>query len=308
MRNLLLLLCFISLLLAALGAIAQNGAYSWYYNYSITNNPDGSVGVTPTAEVTGIDDVSDWIEGSYRPVCTVRPKIQLSGDPDWVGGTRVALGRAVDQVRTGQALRIPINGADVGLDYSVEVDVTCSGAPNPNYYRYPGLSDLWEWSAMDLNFWYLAGFVPAQTGPPYWYTYCTSAEICPVSYGVASIKNFVDFADFLALKFRSGYDNIWYDDPDYMPPFGPCAWSVVPNCQSSGVVPQSILNPFTFSCSDGAQNYYVSVLDTVPWVEVQIGNIVKGTLLSNTVLDKKYPGFQPALSCSASPPHLGVWR
>jgi hypothetical protein len=192
--------CFISVLFFAALVAAQNGAHSSYFDYTVTYNADGSAYVTPTAEVSGIDDVSGWAEGSYRPVCTVRPKVQLNGDADWVGGTRVALGRAVDQVRTGQAVYVPADGSTAGVNFVVEADVTCSGAPNPNYYRYPGLSDLWEWSAMDFNFWYLAGFVPAQTGPPYWYTYCTSADICPVTYGVASIKNFVDFADFATWK------------------------------------------------------------------------------------------------------------
>jgi hypothetical protein len=46
------------------------------------------------------------------------------------------------------------------------------------------------------SFWFLIGFAPAQTDPPYWYQYCSAPYLCPVAYGVASIKNFVDCADF----------------------------------------------------------------------------------------------------------------
>ena len=189
-------LCFIMLLLVAVVAVAQNNAYSSYYSYTVTPNGDGSAYVTPTAEVSGIDDVSDWIEGSYRPLCTVRPKIQLNGDADWVGGTRLALGRAVDQIHTGQAVHVPADGSAVGLDFAVEADVMCSGAPNPNYYQYPDIARLNTWSQIDVNFWFLSGFDPVQTSPPFHLQYCPSAVICPVNYGVASIKNFVDFADF----------------------------------------------------------------------------------------------------------------
>jgi hypothetical protein len=204
--------CFVSVLVLVTGAAAQNGTYSSFYDYTVTYNPDGSANVTPTAEVSGIDDVSDWVEGSYRPLCSVGPKIQVPGDANWVAGTRVALGRAVNQVRTGQAQHIPRDGSEVNVNLAVEVDAFCSGAPNPNYYLYPGIANLYTWSAMDPAFWYLAGFAPAQTGPPYWYQYCSSGDVCPVSYGVASIKNFVDFADFLAVKISLFANNYAYYD------------------------------------------------------------------------------------------------
>ncbi len=167
-------------------------------------NGDHSANVTPTAEISGIDDVSDWIEGSYRPLCTVRPKIQLNNDATWVGGTRVALGRAVDQVHTGPAVYVPANGSSVGLDFAVEADVFCSGAPNPTYYQYPSLAYLISWSNVELYYWSLEGFEPAQYNPPYYVAYCPSAAICPVNYGVASIKNFVDFADFVDIIIGAG--------------------------------------------------------------------------------------------------------
>ncbi len=249
MKCSLVTICFISLLFVAVVAEAQNGDYSSYYTYTMNYNPDGSATVTPTAEVTGIDDVSDWVEGQYRPVCNVRPKIELTGDADWVGGARVALGHAVDQVRTGQALQVPADGSTVYLNLSVEADVSCSGAPNPTYYMYPGIADFYNWSDVDPNFWFIAGFAPAQTGPPYWYQYCFSGDICPVGYGVASVRNFVDFADFVnvyintgltLLKMIPGTENgcrltlgQWYCDygaitwctpettpPDYNPPDG----------------------------------------------------------------------------------------
>lgn len=75
MKYIVALLGLATLLLLSTNALAQNGAYSSYYTYTVTPNSDGSAYVTRTAEVTGIDDVSDWVEGSYRPVCTVRPKI-----------------------------------------------------------------------------------------------------------------------------------------------------------------------------------------------------------------------------------------
>jgi len=188
-------LCFTLLLLFAMCAVGQNNAYSSYYSYTVTANADGSANVTLTAEVTGIDDVSDWVEGSYRPLCTVRPKIQLTGDASWVGGTRVALGRAVDQVRTGQPMQVP-DGSVVSPNFAVEADVSCSGAPNPTYYQYPSLAYLISWSNIQLYYWSLEGFEPAQYNPPYNIAYCPSAAYCPVNYGVASIKNFVNFADF----------------------------------------------------------------------------------------------------------------
>ncbi len=248
------------LLLFAINASAQNGAYSSYYTYTVTPNSDGSAYVTPTAEVTGIDDVSDWIEGSYRPVCTVAPKIQLTGDAAWVGGTRVALGRTVDQVRTGSAVYVPAGGSTVGVDYSVEADVRCSGPPNPNYWQYPSLLDLYTWyPGIDINFWFLTGFSPFQSSPPSHSQYCPSAVSCPVGYGVASIINFVDFADFATdyigsavtlLKMIPGTENscrvilgINYCDYETI------AWctpqTTPPRYDPEGVhlVPQAITNP-----------------------------------------------------------------
>jgi hypothetical protein len=212
MRYRLASLCFLSLLLFAVTALAQNGDYSSYYSFTVTYNPDGSATVIPTAEVTGIDDVSDWVEGQYRPVCTVRPKIQLTGDSAWVGGRRVALGSAVDQVRTGQGLQVPADGSTVNLQFAVEVDANCSGAPTPSYYLYPTIANLNTWADIDPDIWSLIGFEPAQTNPPYWYQYCPSGDLCPVGYGVASIRNFVDFADFLANKVGEYTNNYRYYD------------------------------------------------------------------------------------------------
>jgi hypothetical protein len=189
-------LCFLSLLLLAIGAAAQNAAYSSYYSYTVSYNLDGISSVTPVAEVSGIDDVSDWIEGQYRPVCSVKPKTQLTGDADWVLGQGYGLGHVIDQVRTGQALQVPSSGSNFRLQYSVEVDVRCTGAPNQAYFQYPSLAYLSGWSYIDLNFWYLLGFSPFQASPPSHTAYCPSAVVCPVGYGVASILNFVDFADF----------------------------------------------------------------------------------------------------------------
>ncbi|MFZ0707827.1 MAG: hypothetical protein WAM71_19670 [Candidatus Korobacteraceae bacterium] len=119
MKYLMVSLCFISILLLTSAAAAQNGAYSSYYTYTVSPNSDGSAYVTPTAEVTGIDDMSDWIEGQYRPVCSVKSKIQLPGDANWVLGQGWGLGHAVDQVHTGSAVYVPADGSTVGLDYSV---------------------------------------------------------------------------------------------------------------------------------------------------------------------------------------------
>jgi len=85
----------------SLHAFAQNPNYSAYYDYTVTYNDDGSATVIPTAEITGWDDQADWVIGGYRPLCNVRPKIQLTNDADWVLGTTKALYQVVDQVRTG---------------------------------------------------------------------------------------------------------------------------------------------------------------------------------------------------------------
>jgi hypothetical protein len=211
----------IALLCIVTGAMAQNGAYSSYYSYTVNYNLDGTSTVTPIAEVTGMDDVSDWIEGQYRPVCTVRPKIQLTGDADWVGGTRVALGRAVDQVRNGQAIQVPADGSNFRLQYSVEVDATCSGPPNPNYYEYPDFGHLNQWADIDINFWYLSGFAYLQTSPPYHLQYCPDALTCPLGDGVASILNFVDFADFADMA-RLPFRGTPYRD-QHSQPYANCA-------------------------------------------------------------------------------------
>lgn len=79
----------------------------------------------------------------------------------------------------------------------MEVDAICSGPPNPNYFEYPDFGHLNQWANIDINFWYLSGFAYLQTSPPYHLQYCPDALSCPVSDGVASILNFVDFADFL---------------------------------------------------------------------------------------------------------------
>lgn len=190
-------LCFIFLLFLTALAAAQNNAYSSYYTYTVVYNADGSANVTPTAEVSGIDDVSDWVEGSYRPVCTVRPKIQLNGDGVWVGGTRVALGRAVDQVHTGQSVYVPANGSTVGLDFAVEADVACSGVPNPTYYQYPTLAYLGSWSNIDFYFWSLEGFEPAQYAPPYYIAYSSNL---PRELWRSINQEFRRFCGFLELE------------------------------------------------------------------------------------------------------------
>jgi hypothetical protein len=106
----------------------------------------------------------------------------------------------VDQVRTGAGVYVPADGSAVRLQFSVEVDANCSRPPNPTYYAYPQHSYLYTWSNIDPSFWLLAGFSLAQTNPPYYNQYCPNPYICPVAYGVASILNFVDFADFLDMR------------------------------------------------------------------------------------------------------------
>jgi hypothetical protein len=147
---------------------------------------------------------------SLRAICSCVSKCEC---------IRVVLGRAVDQVRTSSPTHIAADASTAHLQFAVEVDASCSGAPNPNYYLYPMIADLYRWSAIDPAFWYLAGFAPAQTGPPYWYQNCFSPDICPVSYGVASIKNFVDFADFADLWLP--YRGVPYRDV-FSEPFPTC--------------------------------------------------------------------------------------
>ena len=116
----------------------------------------------------------------------------------------------MDQVHTGQAVYVPATGQPVGVDFAVEADVFCSGAPNPTYYQYPSLAYLISWSNVELYYWSLQGFEPAQYNPPYYIAYCPSAAICPVNYGVASIKNFVNFADFQTYIMAGAYTKeIW---------------------------------------------------------------------------------------------------
>lgn len=204
-------LLLIFLLALATAAVAQNGLYDVYYSFTSTPNPDGSATITTTAEINGIDDAGDWIEGQYQPMCTVQPKIQLTGDANWVAGTTVTLGHEVDQVRTGQPQYIPADGSEVSVNLAVEALVRCNGAPNPGYYLYPNVANLPLWSPIDPNSWFLVGFEPAQTQPPYWSRYCTSGYVCPPS-GVASIKNYVDFAAFLAVKIALYANNYAYND------------------------------------------------------------------------------------------------
>ena len=109
-------------------ALAQNIGYTDYFTYSTTYNSDGSATVTPTAEVTGTDDLSDWEVNGYRPLCSLTPKIQLTGDSNWVPGYGASLGQTVDQIRTGQPIQVPADGSTVSLQYSAEVLAHCSGA------------------------------------------------------------------------------------------------------------------------------------------------------------------------------------
>jgi hypothetical protein len=190
--------CFTLFGLVMSAALGQNPNYSAYYTYSVTFNADGSATVTPTAEVTGTDDAADWVEGQWRPVCNVYPKIQLTGDPSWVHGTGRGLGQLIDYVRTGNPVQIPANGSTVNVQFAVEADVRCSKPPTTIYYEYPSSSLLSTWDGIDPNTWLLVGFEPAQTNPPWTDQSCPSPETCPVGYGVASVPNFVDFADFVS--------------------------------------------------------------------------------------------------------------
>ena len=117
------------------------------------------------------------------------------------------------------------------------------------------------------------------------------------------------FSFSINIKFQSGIDDIWYDDPVAFPPIKICQWSPVsqPNCYTSGVAKQSILNPLTYQCWD-SQMVYKSVLDAVPWVEVQIGAKVYGAALFTVPWEKKQGWPTAAQPCTAIPAHLGTWQ
>jgi hypothetical protein len=203
MRYVLGLLCSISLMVVASPAGAQNGDYSAYYTYTVTYNSDGSATVIPTAELTGIDeDLDDWAVGTYHPLCNVNAKIQLTGDANWVHVEGRALGQLIDAVRTGQPVQVPANGSTVQVQFAVEADVSCYKPPNPIYYMYPQSAALSSWTGFDMDSWWLMGFAPPQTNPPSSTQYCPSPDSCPVEPGLASVLNFVDFADFSNLDLR----------------------------------------------------------------------------------------------------------
>ena len=205
MRSFLKSLCFISFGFVAATALAQNGNYSSYYTYTVSWNSDGSANLTPTTEVTGIDDYEDdWAENGYRPICSVATKAQVTGDAAWVHGSGAPLGRNVDGVHTGQPVHIPADGSTVNLQFAVEADVHCSRpAGGIHYYQYPNLSAFNTWSGIDPSIWALLGFEPPETNPPLPNTYCPNPESCPVGTNMAAIPNFVDFADFSEVTIRT---------------------------------------------------------------------------------------------------------
>lgn len=237
MKNLKVTLLILPLLMAV-PALAQNSGYTDYFTYSVTYNSDGSATVTPTAEVTGTDDLSDWQENGYRPLCSLTPKIQLTGDSNWIPGYGAALGQTVDFVHTGQPIQVPADGSDESIQFSVEVLAHCAGAVG--FYEYPAVGSLDSWSGIDPYDWFLEGFEPGQTDPPSYIQYCPDGDACQVGEWEVPPTNFVDFADFLGGKVAISIGNFVNSGPGGLYPDG-CLFKLsCPNGTASRCAPPSI--------------------------------------------------------------------
>ena len=116
-----LAICGCVILLAATMA-AQS--FTLYWSSTEQVNPDGSLSVTPTAEVSGYDDSSFIFNCTDSSnIATDRPALMLNGNP-WFTHWRVSGGWWIDFAATAPAVLIS-PGQQADLSYGASVDAAC---------------------------------------------------------------------------------------------------------------------------------------------------------------------------------------
>ncbi len=113
---------------------------------------------------------------------------------------------------------------------------------------------------------------------------------------------------FLAGLFNAaihwGHDYMWYDDPLPMGPINKCSWALADPTQCHQVC-RAIVDPLTAPCYAGPTTFN-SMLDQVPWVEVQLGSRVWGVGLNGSVFEVMQGSAGPPSACSSIPSHWGT--
>ena len=101
-----------------------------------------------------------------------------------------------------------------------------------------------------------------------------------------------------------GHDYMWYDDP--LPITGNrCSWSLADSVQCHSVC-QTIVDPLEAPCYQGP-GWFNSMLDIVPWIEIQVGSRILGAGLNGSIFEVKQGSSGPPGACSAIPAHWGSW-
>jgi hypothetical protein len=110
-------------------------------------------------------------------------------------------------------------------------------------------------------------------------------------------------------KVQRGHDYMWFDDGLPNGPNNSCSWALADSVQCHSTC-RAIVDPITAPCYANASSpFYTSMLDIVPWVEVQLGTAVYGAGLNGSTLEVKTGSTGPAGACSAIPTHLGTrWQ
>jgi len=114
------------------------------------------------------------------------------------------------------------------------------------------------------------------------------------------------FYDLLKKRVQVGTDFIWYDEPIALETMtNKCAWAVADSVQCHSVC-RAIEDPIVAKCYDG-QTIFRSMLDEVPWMEIDTGFNIIGFGLNGSTFEKKQGSAGPAAACSAIPAHWGSW-
>ena len=112
------------------------------------------------------------------------------------------------------------------------------------------------------------------------------------------------------VKIHWGHDFMWYDNPIAYPSsffHNKCSWAMADPTACRQVTQTGLdrLDAQCFPQTSGTAPFYKSMLDIVPWVEFQVGSVVKGIGFNDH--DIKQGSMGPPEACNAIPAHWGSW-
>ncbi|MFI5090504.1 MAG: hypothetical protein ACHP7P_10640 [Terriglobales bacterium] len=133
--------------LPALGGPVGTGGFTLYWSATEQVNPDNSITVTPSVEISGYDGSSftaDCIASTN--IATNRASLMMNDNP-WFGSRKFSGGRWLDFAQTGPAVQIS-PGQTADMSFGGAVDAACwydspEGAPSfDDWYSYEFQNEL----------------------------------------------------------------------------------------------------------------------------------------------------------------------